>query len=599
MSNLPDLQHVGKSTEAAGSAGPAADRMIVLSDKNDKPMKYIEARAVPGAVYSHEHGGMILPWPTARAAIVALTMKPSLASEYPELVELRDTLLTTVRPTDYATKAGISINAPVVHQSLLEQGSDWLDFELDPGATQATDLGFAAAMLQKIHAFYLGWARGYGKTLGTAAIIEANGYEQVLVAAPNSSKADTWAMELLKRLPSHDVLIMPNDKVRRIELLEFLKRGGPGRPFVLITHHESLSLVAKWGRRDGQPDPTFGGWKKLHLRWDLFVVDEVHRLAHATTQMHRGARNVPSENRLGLSGSVYQNDWEELYGPLSWLLPSEYHSQWDDWNLRHFDYVEGYGKIWAGFLPGHEQKIRDELGVFMVVREKPDKSIKSEIMVDLGEKQRQAYDELVDNYVTLLEDGTAVIAEQGMVMLQRCRQIATGLELLSAQVVDSSKLDAVVDIILSKPQDDYFVAGWYKASVYALRDRLQEAGIEDVFAITGDTPIKQRPAIIRAAREAQLQQGLYGSRRTVVLIGTIETLGESVNLQFLNHVIRIDRSWNPAKNRQVVDRCDRTGQQRDIYLDDIIARDTVDQLVVMPNLANKDAMRAILLGRTS
>jgi hypothetical protein len=52
MADLPDLQHIGRATEAAGSAGPAVDRVIVLSDKNDKPMSYIEARAVPGAIYS-------------------------------------------------------------------------------------------------------------------------------------------------------------------------------------------------------------------------------------------------------------------------------------------------------------------------------------------------------------------------------------------------------------------------------------------------------------------------------------------------------------------------------------------------------------------
>jgi SNF2 family DNA or RNA helicase len=595
--NLPDLQHVGRTAEVAGSAGPAADRVILLSNSRDYPMTYKQALAVPGAVYSHDDGGMILPIPTARAAVVALTLKPMLAELYPELAELRDTLLTTVRPTDYATKAGLHIDAPVVHQSLLDQGSDWLQFELDPGASQDTDLGFAAAMLQKIHFFYLGWARGYGKTLGTAAIIEANGYQRVMVAAPNSSKVDTWAMELCRRLPSHDVLIMPNDKVRREELLDFLKRGGPGRPYVLVTHHESLALVAKWGRRDGKPDTAaFSGWHKLKLDLDLFVVDEVHRLAHDTTQMHRGARRVPAKNRLALSGSVYQNNWEELFGPLRWGLPDHYNSQWDDWNFRHFDYVEGYGKIWAGFLDGHEQLIRDELGVFMVVREKPDKTIKQRIMVQLGPDQRRAYDELSAFYVTQLEDETVIVAEQGMVMLQRLRQIATGLELLSAEVVDSSKLDKAVEIVQSHPQDDFFIAGWYKASAYALRDRLRAAGYPDVYVVTGDVSQKRRTEAIQAARATAAHRD-HG--KPVILIGTIETLGESVNLQFLNHVIRIDRSWNPAKNRQVADRCDRTGQKRNVYLDDLIAEGTVDELVVMPNLANKDAMRAMLLGRVS
>jgi SNF2 family DNA or RNA helicase len=192
--------------------------------------------------------------------------------------------------------------------------------------------------------------------------------------------------------------------------------------------------------------------------------------------------------------------------------------------------------------------IRDELGVFMVVREKPDKTIKQQVMVELSPAQRKAYDELANFYVTMLDDSTVIVAEQGMVMLQRLRQIATGLELLSAQVADSSKLDAVVDIIQQKPEDDYFVAGWYKASAYALRDRLVAIGMGvNVFVITGDTPIKQRTKILRDARESIKTRS---DDTPVVVIGTIETLGESVNLQFLNHVIRIDRSWNPAKNRR-------------------------------------------------
>lgn len=183
-------------------------------------------------------------------------------------------------------------------------------------------------------------------------------------------------------------------------------------------------------------------------------------------------------------------------------------------------------------------------------------------------------------------------------MLTRLRQIASGLELLAAHMADSTKLDATVAEIQetwNERRDDFFVAAWYRASAFSLRERLSEVGIT-AYVITGDTPTGKRPGIIAAARA---DAGVPNRTAPVVLIGTIPTLGESANLQFLNHVIRIDRSWNPALNRQVVDRVDRTGQTRDAYLTDIIAKDTVDELVVMPNLANKDAMRAMLLGRIS
>jgi SNF2 family DNA or RNA helicase len=562
-------------------------------------MDYKLARAVPGAVYSPQHKKVVLPMPTPRAAIVALALKPSLGLIYPELEELRDSLIADIRPTDYATQLGIRIDAPLVEQRLHDLGSDWMTFE--DGGNQATDLGYAAAILNKHGAFYLAWARGLGKTLGTAALIEANEYNRVLVAAPNTSKVDTWKRELETFLPTHQVFIMPNNKVKRERLLERIKAGRMPSRYVLVTHHESLAIIA--GRKDrpsGHGKTVLDGWRKLKITWDLFAVDEGHRLANDGAQLHRAAFKVPRRHALVLSGSVYQNNWEELFGPLHFMYPQRYARKWEDWNLRHFEYVQGYAKVWVGILPDHDQAIRDELGVFMIVREKTSKAVSARIDVDLRPAQRRAYDELVDDYVTQLDDGTAILAEAGVAMLTRLRQVATGLELLTHRLADSSKLDAAVEKILKYPGDDYFVAVWYKASAYALRDRLAEYGI-NAWIITGDVDMKARAPIIEQTREAV--KGRYfhhppeAHGTPVVLIGTIPTLGESVNLQHLNHVIRIDRSWNPALNRQVVDRVDRTGQTRTVYLDDIVAKDTVDELVVMPNLANKDAFRAMVLGR--
>lgn len=583
MPDLPDLQAPERTT---ADPPPAAGPVIELQPTMD----YVQARAVPGAIYSREHKGMVLPMPTPRAAIVALTLAPALGNDHPELLELRDSLLADVRPTDHATALGIEIDAPVVRASLQAQGSDWMVF--DGGATQSTDLGYAAAILRKHGAFYLGWARGKGKTLGTAAIIEANGYERVMVAAPNTAKQDVWMRELQRRLPDHQLIVLGNTPGSRASAIEAAQRARG--PFVLIVHHEALAIVAgKKDRASGKGKTVLDGWKRLKLDLDLFVVDECHRLANPDSQLHRAACKVPADARLGLSGSVYQNNWEEVYGPLRWLYPTRYRSKWNDWNLRFLDYVEGYGKVCVGILPGREQAMRDELGVFMVVREKADLSEHRTLMVDLSEGQRRAYTELQNELVAQLDDGTLVLAQAGVVMLTRLRQIATGLELLTNKVADSSKLDRAVGLINHygwDRGDDFFIAAWYKASAYALALRLEGMGIQS-YVITGDVSMKERTRIIAETREK-----VGPDRGPVALIGTIPTLGESVNLQHLNHVVRLDRSFNPALNRQVVDRCDRTGQTRQVYVTDIVAKDTVDELVVMPNLANKDAFRCLVLG---
>ena len=71
---------------------------------------------------------------------------------------------------------------------------------------------------------------------------------------------------------------------------------------------------------------------------------------------------------------------------------------------------------------------------------------------------------------------------------------------------------------------------------------------------------------------------------------------DMVNLQRANNVIFLDRSWNPAQNVQARDRVYRNGQTRPVNVVDIVARDTVDELRVTPAIANKEALRRMILG---
>jgi hypothetical protein len=121
---------------------------------------------------------------------VALKLFPELMHSYPELVELRDSTLQDARPVDYATQLGLRIGAPRVRAEMAKRGWSLAKSKavpLNAGEDyQEIDLGYAAACLRQHGAFYLGWSRGLGKTLGTAALIDDLDLKSTLIIAPNS-----------------------------------------------------------------------------------------------------------------------------------------------------------------------------------------------------------------------------------------------------------------------------------------------------------------------------------------------------------------------------------------------------------------------------
>src|SRR5690242_6061867 len=129
------------------------------------------------------------------------------------------------------------------------------------------------------------------------------------------------------------------------------------------------------------------------------------------------------------------NHAEELFSPLQWLFPDRYRAKWRDWNDRYLVYARGYegkGKICVGLKPGREQAMREELGVFMVYRRKGDEldlppKTEQTLLLDLSPSQRKAYDDILGQFWTVLDDGTALKANNVLAQLTLLRQIATGL----------------------------------------------------------------------------------------------------------------------------------------------------------------------------
>lgn len=542
------------------------------------------ARSIPGSMWDAETKHWVVDDPTPRAASIALRMFPELVIDQPWLADVRDQLKLDVRPFDNATPYDRPIHAEQVRAALAAEGKSMYGF-------QSIDLGYMASILEEHGGAYIGWERGLGKTMGTCALIDKAACDSVMVVCPNTAKESVWGDEVRRWLPTYEVVVMGNTAAQRTKALgKFAQLKENGYPVVLVVHYEALAVVAGKGKRKGRGSVPLGqGWDK-YGPFDLVVCDEAHRLKNPKAQMSRAVKKVPAQRRLALSGSIIQNHADELFSVLQWLYPERYKAQWRDWNDRFLDYIDGsFGKVCIGVKIEALEDLRSELGVFMVYRRKDDElnlpaRIDQTLLVDLSAHQREAYNDLLHTCRAELADGTAVKAADGLVMLGRLRQIATGLDLLG-DITDSTKLDLACDLIADAEDDAFVVFGWFKASLRALADRLEARGIA-CFIVDGDVPHGKRSEFI-----ARFQAG-----EGRAFLGTLSTLSESVTLTRANNAILLDRSWNPATNVQAEDRIYRIGQDKPVTITHIVARATVDELRVTPTLANKEALRALILG---
>jgi SNF2 family DNA or RNA helicase len=150
----------------------------------------------------------------------------------------------------------------------------------------------------------------------------------------------------------------------------------------------------------------------------------------------------------------------------------------------------------------------------------------------------------------------------------------------------SSKLDALLELIQDREEEQIVVWSQLKGVINLLAQRLEKKGIT-YSLLTGDVNQRDREINVREFQE--------GKRR--IFAGTIAAGGEGIQLQVASTAVFLDRMWNPTKNKQAEDREHRIGQDNAVEVIDIMARNTVD-LGKAQQLAKKWTWIQQMLGDT-
>ena len=369
---------------------------------------------------------------------------------------------------------------------------------------------------------------GLGKTVQVIAalrrLVRAGRISSSLVVVPRTL-LDTWDTEAKRWAPE---LVTHRYRTNR--------GGGSARAWsrslnqahILFTSYEELRTPSR---------------QMIELPPDLIVADEAHRLRKADSLTHRGLRQVPAPRFWALTGTPVENNAKDLAGILSLLEPSVFSV--DD---HRYGVVSLRARARPYILRRTKHLVQPELV----------KPLEIEEVVALSGVQRRAYDWVIKEH----QPG---IPGSSLQLFNRLRRICD----LDEQSGSSSKLDRAMEIIRASLADTekVVVFSYTIAPLLALRSRIRSKLGDVVEVLIGEQSLEKRQRVVERFKSDPCCGVLLTSMR----IG-----GEGLTLTEANHVIMVNRWWNPSTNSQAIDRVVRIGQTRPVTVHYLVCRDTVE-----------------------
>jgi non-specific serine/threonine protein kinase len=316
------------------------------------------------------------------------------------------------------------------------------------------------------------------------------------------------------------------------------------------------------------------------IEWHRIVVDEAQAIKNAATRQAVAVRSLPARHRIAVTGTPVENRLADLWSIMEFTNPGLLGSA-SSFRTRFAEPIERRADEAAA------ERLRRLTGPFVLRRVKTDKSIiadlpekvEMEVVCNLTAEQASLYQAIVDDMMARIAASEG-IERRGLVLAtmtklkQVCNHPAHLLRDGSRLPGRSGKLARLEGIL-----DEVLAAG-EKALLFTqfaefggmLRAFLSARFGREVLFLHGGVPKAERDAMV-----ARFQSDDPAAPPLFVL--SLKAGGTGLTLTAANHVIHVDRWWNPAVEDQATDRAFRIGQTRNVQVHKFVCAGTVEQKI--------------------
>ncbi|SCL62700.1 non-specific serine/threonine protein kinase [Micromonospora eburnea] len=330
------------------------------------------------------------------------------------------------------------------------------------------------------------------------------------------------------------------------------------------------------------------------IDWHRVVVDEAQAIKNAATRQAEAVRSLPARHRVAVTGTPVENRLADLWSIMQFANPGLLGPA-ATFRKRFAEPIERHGDAEVA------DRLRRITGPFVLRRLKTDASIISdlpeklemEVLCNLTAEQAALYRAVVDDMMAKIESSDGM-ERRGLVLAtmtrlkQVCNHPAQLLHDGSALAGRSGKLERLEEIV-----DEVLAAG-EKALLFTQYAEFGGMLRGHLSARTGREVLYLHGGVGKADRDSMVTR-FQSADGPPLFVLSLKAGGTGLTLTAANHVVHVDRWWNPAVEDQATDRAFRIGQRRRVQVRKFVCAGTVEEKVAAM-IADKRSLAQRVVG---
>ncbi len=313
------------------------------------------------------------------------------------------------------------------------------------------------------------------------------------------------------------------------------------------------------------------------FKFNYLILDESQAIKNPNSQSAKAVKMLKASNKLVLTGTPIENSVQELWSQLSFVNPG---------------LLGGLNSFTERFvIPIEKQKdirklqqLKAIIKPFILRRTKDqvakDLPLKMEQLVycQMSEEQKEAYEKVKSHYRNEILNAIKELGinKSHFTLLQgltKLRQIANHPLLVNPEFEgQSGKFKEVTYMAETAMAEGHkvLIFSQFVSQLSIYRNWLNEKGIDHCY-LDGTMSNDERQKMVNSFQNGQIPFFLI----------SLKAGGFGLNLTQADYVFMLDPWWNPAVERQAVDRAHRIGQEKPVFIYKFISKETVEEKILL------------------